>query len=274
LLVAREDDLPTRRVIAELISKNTSQTEIIEITVTEPGFLPPIIAATKLASTDILAFLDDDAEAPKDWLGRHLRLYLDERVGATGGRYINYFEGVLQNYPAANKVGALSWSGKLVGNMHCDCAFSDPIEVDSLIGGNMSFRLEYLRDCLPDQRLRSNVAFYWELDVAQKIKKLGHLVLFDPLCTVDHHSAPREIDGLRKVNYDGVFWSNHNYIVLMREHLSLLGFFAHIVKSKFIGSRISPGLAYIGYSFLIGKPLHFRNELIASIKGRIAGSRA
>lgn len=271
LLVAREDDLPTRKVIAELISHNRSRTQIVEATVTEPGFLPPIIAATQMASTDVLAFLDDDADAPEDWLGRHLRLYSEEQVGATGGRYINYFDGVLQKYPIAKKVASLSWSGDLIGNMHCDCAFSNPIDVDSLIGGNMSFRLEYLRKCLPDERLRSNVAFYWELDVAQKIKKLGLRVRFDPLCTVNHHSAPREIDGLRTVNYDGVYWHNYNFSLLMREHLSRHGFLVYILKTLLIGNRISPGIAYIIYSLIRNRPLLLKKELIASIRGRISG---
>ena len=48
--------------------------------------------ATEIATGEILAFLDDDAVADKDWLEVLTGSYQDERVGAVGGRPIPVFE--------------------------------------------------------------------------------------------------------------------------------------------------------------------------------------
>ena len=274
IIVARQDDMASREVISEIIDSYSGSIQIIEATVTEAGFLPPIIEAVNRATTDLIAFLDDDAEAPPDWLALLLKPYEDPKVGGSGGRYINYFQGVLQKYRPVRRAASLSWYGDLVGNLHCDCAFVETRDADVLIGGNMSFRRELLLTCLPDARLRKNVSFHWELDVAQKVKKRGFRLRFNPLCVVDHHSAPREVDGLRTVNYEGIYWSNHNYAFLMREHLSWFGFLVYFFKSFLLGSKASPGLAYFGYSMLRGKPLPLKIEVVASIKGRFAGAMA
>jgi glucosyl-dolichyl phosphate glucuronosyltransferase len=48
--------------------------------------------AAEIAAGEILAFLDDDAAADRDWLGRLTDPYRDERIGAVGGRPIPVFE--------------------------------------------------------------------------------------------------------------------------------------------------------------------------------------
>jgi cellulose synthase/poly-beta-1,6-N-acetylglucosamine synthase-like glycosyltransferase len=48
--------------------------------------------AAEVAIGDILAFLDDDAAADKNWLELLTEPYLDERVGVVGGRPVPIFE--------------------------------------------------------------------------------------------------------------------------------------------------------------------------------------
>lgn len=274
LLISRDDDMPTNDVIKLLIDEFSGDIEIRNPHVTETGFLPPVIRAIDQAKSDILVFLDDDAEAHPEWLGQILNYYVDPGVGGVGGRYINYFSGVLQHYPPAKIVGKLSWFGRSVGNMYRDCVFTGQVDVDFLMGGNMSYRLDLLRQCRPDRRIGNNVAFHWEMDVGLQVKRLGYRILFDPAIQVDHHTAPREIDGLRTVNYDGTYWSNYNYALLMRKHLSVVGFSAYFIYSFLLGNSGSPGLAYLIYSAIRGKVVPWREGVVAAFRGRFGGVRA
>jgi hypothetical protein len=89
------------------------------------GRRPRISAAntgklSKIALADVILFLDDDAEAHRDWLERFSAFYADPSIGGVGGRYINYFHGVRQYPPAADVAGKLYWYGRFVGNMYKD----------------------------------------------------------------------------------------------------------------------------------------------------------
>ncbi|MDG1143870.1 MAG: glycosyltransferase family 2 protein, partial [Burkholderiales bacterium] len=193
IVVSRPKDFLTNEVISSFIKKYPN-IRIKHTFVKDAGFLPPIFEAIKTAKGDVLALLDDDAEARKDWLERIASHYKSPDVGAVGGRCINFFDGVEKKYPRTNVVGKLRWHGKPVGNMYKDTIFSDPVNVDFLMGGNSSFNLEILRRSLPDARLGRDVSFYWEMDVGLQIKKLGYQLIFDPKAKVTHYSAPRDTD--------------------------------------------------------------------------------
>lgn len=270
IVISRRNDQETRLVILECIQEYDSiviRNEFVD----DEGFLPPVIKAIDCAKADILAFLDDDAEAHSDWLSRIVDYYSDSNVGGVGGRYINYLNGVKQEVSPCSVVAKLFWYGKSVGNMYRDTLFSSSQSADFLIGGNMSYRLPLLRDAKPDYRLNKNVSFHWEMDVGLQIKKIGYSIIFDPKIIVDHHSAPREVDGLRTVNYDGVFWSNYNYALLMRKHLSHVGFLAYIIYSVIIGWGGSPGILHIIARILRGKKIEWHHEVFASFVGRLKG---
>ena len=271
LLIARYDDEPTIRVIEEVLRKAPRKVKVRRLTVREPGFLPPVLTAVEHASGDILALMDDDAEAHPDWLENMLPHYADPSVGGVGGRCINYFSGVRQHYPPVKRVGRLYWYGRSIGNMYCDLAFDSPVDVDFLMGGNMSYRLDLFRECKPDSRIGMNVAFHWEMDVGQQVKKKGYRIVFDPKIAVDHHSAPREVDGLRTMNYEGTYWNNYNYALLMRKHLSSPGMAAYVLYSFLAGDSQGPGGLYIIYSLIRRRPLKIRAYIMASLRGRLAG---
>jgi glycosyltransferase involved in cell wall biosynthesis len=274
IIVSRADDEPTNIAIQDIIRINIGRLRVRNSRVSEPGFLPPVIRAIEDAEGDIFVLLDDDASAHPTWLAQIVNHYDNPIVGGVGGRCINYFDGVVQSYPPAKRVGQLSWFGRSVGNMYRECSFKGEIYVDFLMGGNMSYRLNLLRLCKPDKRIGKNVAFHWEIDVGQQVKRLGHRILFDDSIKVDHYSAPREIDGLRTVNYEGVYWNNYNYALLMRKHLSLVGFMAYLLYTFIWGGSGSPGFIFLAYSTLRGRRVPWRDVVIASSRGRLAGALA
>lgn len=83
----------------------------------------------------MIVFLDDDAEAHRNWLERLSAFYVDPSIGGVGGRHVNYFNGVRQCLPTADVAGKLYWNGRFVGNMYKDFRPGRPISVDCLIGG-------------------------------------------------------------------------------------------------------------------------------------------
>jgi len=273
LVVCRDTDQESQRVVARFESQSWPNTCVRMYTVTAPGFLPPVRLIFEKAGEEIVALLDDDAEAHPDWLTRIVAHYADPSVGAVGGRCINYFDGALAVYPPVQRVARLYWYGRSVGNMYRDTMFEGPCDADFLIGGNCSYRSDVLHQIRVDDRLGANVSFHWEMDIGQQVKKRGLRLVFDPKIRVDHHTAPRETEGMRTVNFEGVYWSNHNYAFLMRKHLSRLGFVAYVAWSFLIGGSGSPGLARIAYSGMTGRRIAWKAEVWASVLGRLAGMR-
>ena len=271
IIVRRSGDSPTKSVV-ERLHREYSGLTIVDSVVDDPGFLPPIVKAIDAANGEILVFLDDDAEAHPDWLRKIVDQYSDPKIGGVGGRYVNFFDGIKQEYPSAKTVGKLFWFGRSVGNMYCDCTFTDPVEVDFLIGGNSSYRLGLLKKTIPDLRLGKNVAFHWEMDVGLGIKRLGYKLMFSPDIKVDHHSAPREIEGMRSVNYEGIYWSNYNYTLIMKKYLKPGGFVAYLIYSFLIGWSGSPGIAYVLFKLCKLERISWSDSIKSSILGRIRGS--
>jgi GT2 family glycosyltransferase len=274
LLVSREDDVATNSKIAELQRELSKHMAMLNPHVSQPGFLPPIRLGIKRAKGDIVAFLDDDAEAFPDWLERMIAFYEDPMVGGVGGRYVNFFNFKPVTYSRVRKVGHLSWYGRSVGNMYKDTTFSCAVEVDMLMGGNMSFRRDLLQRIEIDAAIGRDVAFHWELDLVQQIKSLGSKVLYDPKIKVNHFSAPRPVAGLRTINYSGVYNANFNYAYLMMKHLTPVGKVAYIVYTGLIGSEGSVGLGHLLYDIARGRRVPFRESVVASVRGRLAGIRS
>ena len=243
------------------------------VAVDEPGFLPPIWQAVHNCSGNVIVFLDDDAEAHRDWLERLSAFYVDPSIGGVGGRYLNYFNGVPQYLPPADVAGKLYWYGRYVGNMYKDFKPGRPIFVDCLMGGNMSYRVSLAKECLPERVLNQNVAFHWELDMALKIKKRGYRIVYDPAAVVDHHSAPRRISGMRTPNYEGIYYANYNFAYIIMRHFNMLRRLGYIGYTATVGEKASPGVAGLVLLWLVRRDLKW--QLInASIRGRLDGAWA
>ena len=87
-------------------------------------------------SAEIVAFVDDDAYAEPDWLEQLLIPYGDQLVGGVGGRARNNQPG--EESEGVDRVGLLLPDGHLTGNFAA--VTPGPLDVDHLIGCNMSYR--------------------------------------------------------------------------------------------------------------------------------------
>src|SRR4051812_31742581 len=87
-------------------------------------------------SSEIIAFVDDDAYAAPDWLENLVARYADPAVGAVGGRASNGRPG--EEHEGLEAVGLLLADGTLTGNFAADTGRD--LDVDHVLGANMSIR--------------------------------------------------------------------------------------------------------------------------------------
>jgi len=242
IAVARDTDLPTNDAIAD-VQRATLPFALRRELVTEPGFMPPVKVGLAAAQCDVIAVMDDDAEAEDGWAARLLPNYDDVAVGAVGGRVINIHGGVVAEVPAVSRVGYVTALGQFVGNMYCRPSFEQPVEVDFMLGGNMSFRREVARRLEFDMELNRNVAQGYEVDIGLQVKRMGWKVVFDPKVAIRHYSAPRATAGMRpEADTDGIKWYSFNHARVALRRLSVSRSAIAVAYQVAIGERRAPGL--------------------------------
>lgn len=134
------------------------------------------------ATGEIVAYIDDDAYADPDWLAELVRPYEDPGVGGVGGRAS--VPGVTPAVVGPEGIGRLDIDGRLSGNFDVDVG--TPVEVDHLLGANMSYRRDALlalggiRDGFPGTCLRE------ETDIALRLRRAGWRLVYQPRAHVLH----------------------------------------------------------------------------------------
>lgn len=164
-------------------------------------------------SSEVVAFVDDDAYAAPDWLEQLLAPYADPAVGGVGGRVRNNQPGEAEQ--GLEDIGRLHPDGTLSGNFAADPGH--PVEVDHLLGASMSFRREALlavggiRDGYPGTCLRE------ETDPAFRVRAAGWRLVYAPLAVVEHVAAPYPRGRRFDIRY--TYYAHRNHLVLLARTL-------------------------------------------------------
>jgi GT2 family glycosyltransferase len=270
VVVMRDTDEPTHRSVDEL-ARSALPFPLRPTMVSEPGFLPPVEKGLGVASSDVIAVMDDDAEAQEPWAERILANYSDPAIGAVGGRCINMIGEEVEQVPDTDVVGRVTRVGTFVGNMYKRPTFSDPVDVDFMIGGCMSFRREIARKLEFDMELNHNVAHGYEVDLGLQVKALGLRIVFDPAIAIRHYSAPRKITGVRSFNdSEGVRWASYNHVRVALRRLPLARKAVALGYLIAIGNRSAPGLVPLGLGPIAGKMGFHVAMGRAALRGRLA----
>jgi GT2 family glycosyltransferase len=138
-----------------------------------------------LADSDVVAFLDDDAEAAPDWLERLMVLYDDPEVLGVGGRVEPLWEAGRPGYFGEE----LDW---IVGCSHRGLP-RVASEVRNVIGANMSFRLDVIRKVggfnhsLGRQGSTPLGCEETEICIRSKMGSPGCRIVYEPAALVRHH---------------------------------------------------------------------------------------
>ena len=242
------------------------------IKISQPGFLPPIQAGINAAQCEIVAFIDDDAEAYPDWLEQIERCYADPSVGGVGGRVVNVFDGQERKYEPAKVFGKFHWYGRIEGNLYKDGAGELPIEVDCFMGGNMSYRKAILNKISVDMNLNNAVAANYEIDLGLQAKEMGYRLLYAPMAKVNHFSAGHTGDSPRKDTKETFYWLNFNRGYLVAKHVYGVRLFCVLIYEFFIGQFMTWGL--LSALWFVMKHRKNPEFLFQAIFGRIAGIKA
>jgi glucosyl-dolichyl phosphate glucuronosyltransferase len=160
-----------------------------DVTIVESTGMPGLSGARNtgvgLAESDIVAFLDDDAEAAPDWLERLVALYDDPDVLAVGGKVVPLWESGRPGYFAEE----LDW---IVGCSHRGLP-RVASEVRNVIGANMSFRLEVLRQvggfnqALGRKGTLPLGCEETEICIRSTMGSPGSRIVYEPAALVRHH---------------------------------------------------------------------------------------
>lgn len=140
--------------------------------------------AIQKARGDILAFLDDDSYAHPDWLAQLMKHYQDPTVGGVGGRLIDP-----SRPPIGERVGYLTVSPRIDITANFVIDTGQPIEVDHLCGGTMSFRKALLTELGGFDPHYTGGNQLEETDVCVRVKALGYRLVYEPAAVVDHLSV-------------------------------------------------------------------------------------
>jgi glycosyltransferase involved in cell wall biosynthesis len=198
------------------------------------------------AQGDIIVLTDDDAAAPRDWLGLIEGHFLrNSKVGAVGGKdhLLLPDEPWLSNPPLARIVGTYNWHGQLQGNHHCGSQIS-PVEVDILKGVNLAFRSDaFLKRQIDNYLIGHGAEEGWEMDLCLTIRRSGWLILYDNDVYVEHHVGPRlagnsRLDGANPNALRNV----QNMAYLNAIYLNVPSMLMVMCRSILLGSRLQPGL--------------------------------
>jgi GT2 family glycosyltransferase len=168
------------------------------------------------ANGEVIAFLDDDANARETWLRGLLDAFSLDGVDAVAGRTCNGISG--EEHEGVEEIGRLLRTGALTGNFAADPACV--VDVDHGIGANMAFRrhaLARLGGFRDDFRGIGGVRE--DTDVFLRLRAVGSRAVFAPVAVVDHVGAPHVIG--RRFDYRYVFWARHNHALLLARNLGL-----------------------------------------------------
>lgn len=151
----------------------------------QPGLAGARNTGASIATGEIIAFLDDDAEAAPDWLERLSTFYDDPDVLAVGGRV----EPVWETARPAHFGKELDW---IIGCSHRGMP-RVATEVRNLIGANMSFRRDVLEHIggfnheLGRQAVKPLGCEETEICIRASLALPGARIVYDPAAVVSHH---------------------------------------------------------------------------------------
>jgi GT2 family glycosyltransferase len=266
LISVRPEDSASREVIA-----TTQGLPIREILVNRPSAVAARNAAMDVATSDICAYLDDDAVPPPQWHADLVRHYeADPAIGAVGGRDRIYHDGELEVGERAH-VGTVRPYGRFIGLHHLGAG--EARDVDLLKGVNMSIRLRYFPRLRFDEHLRGNGAEPhedWALSLA--VRQAGFRVIYDPAIWVDHFEGER-IGVNQRSDLTGrmVYNRAYNQTYAAVKYLPPSRAIAHVVYAVLVGSRNAPGVVSFSYRLIQREFGTAVSALNFALRGRFAG---
>ncbi|SMQ58514.1 Glycosyltransferase involved in cell wall bisynthesis [Agreia sp. VKM Ac-1783] len=263
VVVAQSSDAPTQAV--------ATAAGLSTVIVTEPGLALALQTAIRSTSTDVIAFVDDDARALPDWVGRIRQAYgADPNLGLFGGR--DNVDGDRISGHADLPVGRLT-RGKIAGNHHLGKGAFRVAE--HVKGANMSMRVAPARR-VPLGRLvagtgaQSRNEFVLSLGVTSQ----GYGAAYDPGLQVDHFPAKRAT-GDERTSYtrERIIVQRHNEALALSLYSSRSQTASYVLRALLVGDQKCCGLTVAIIKIARGEKAVL-SKLGGTFGGVISGLRA
>lgn len=243
VVVTRVGDEETEEYVSARVAAHDGPVLLRHARVAEPGVLAANRAGMAQITGDIVCFIDDDAAARPDWLGRIESWFAsDAKLGALGGRdVIHTADGVLEQ--RTRTVGRIYWYGRIVGNH--EKIFEGSAEAEHLKGVNMSYRRELVPEFDP---LILGNAHHYETDLCFAVRHRGYRIVFDGDLVVDHYQdAPRMLTGNQPgADAQREYFIHHNRVYVMLKNLGLGRREAFLIYTLLIDGGIDLADAALG----------------------------
>lgn len=182
IIVVEDGSHVARSVVESLQSSNT---RLAYMNIPHSGAAATYEAGLKQASGDVVAFIDDDAIAPRTWLSQISAILLEGKsqgVIGTGGRISGEYP-VDKFEASVSSTGELRWTG-------FGFVSSPPCDVDHLPGCNMAFWRDALLNIGGfDTQFSRTISWRHETDVCLRLRRSGYRLIYDPGLVVLHRGA-------------------------------------------------------------------------------------
>ena len=264
VLIVRDTDLESQALIDELARAENGHL-IRKVLVTPPGQVAAINEGLKVSTGEVVCLTDDDTDPTEVWLERVAKAFDDPDVAGVGGRDLVH-ESPDNDLPPAEKVGLITWYGKVIGNHHRGC--EGIRRVHHIKGANMSFR----RSALPpfDPNLFRGASMLNDTDASLGALKHGAIV-YDPEAVVIHYATERGAGVSRDTSAPEVVDADaHNWTYCMLKHLRWWQRPVFLVYAALVGSGDRIGLVKWAVGIASGKQGMTR-QLLAATRGKARG---
>ncbi len=167
------------------------------------------------AHGEIVAFLDDDAFPHPGWAENLRASYADASVGGVAGRALNAQPG--EDKQGVDQIGRFLPDGRTTGHFAADPGRI--IEVDHMIGCNMSFRASVLARLggFRDDMRPGPFSLCEDTEICTRAGLLGCRLIFNPAVCADHIGA-RQTGGRRFTPKYDYYHLKNNLIRVIRNH--------------------------------------------------------
>lgn len=173
----------------------------------------------KMAKGEIILYLDDDVDIPREFIWNHARNYEAADVRAVAGGILNAQS---SSRPEPTCCGLVTRFGRVISNFNATCRR----DVMYGPGGNFSFlRAQALRCGGFDEQFQGS-ALREDTDFCLRyLRESGGRMVFDPATVVFHHAAPS--GGCRVLDQaaDPVTYANETYFWLKHLGVHLAPYF-------------------------------------------------
>jgi glycosyltransferase involved in cell wall biosynthesis len=216
------------------------------ITIKERSMVRARNVGLKQAKGDIVAYIDDDAIVSKEWSKHILEPYENNDVGGVGGRVLPFGKsgGKTSDVPEKfRSIGKLFDNGFISNNYDLPILF--PIEVDVLIGCNMSFRRKLLSKVGGFDENFKGSCFRDDSDASTRIKRLNCKLICCPSALLLHKYRGKT------VNRQWFYWYSYNHFYFCFKNLQPINItkFINLIRGAFF-----PPAGYIKKSGISIKP--------------------